>query len=407
MLIQDGLRRVADAVRERLPELHDLMGARLRVATPSYPSSGNEQLGAAYSETITASLRDVLEYLADGRSAAIRVSNPTLREVRLAAQAGVELQVLLQGSRTAQATLWQFVLEEAHRLIPDATERMAVLRNASANHFAWNDAISVAIIEAFQQENTAYALQSSNRRRITVLRALLADLPVDTAVLDYPLSGSHLAAQVWGSAVPAAIDALAAATNSRPLAASLPDGVSWVWLRWPQRAGRPVDVLTAAELPPGACIAFGALGTGADGFRLSHRQAGDARAVAIALDRPLVWYDDVVLEAHALHDLAAVRAFIVDELTGLGDVLDPENALIQTLRTYFANGQNATLAAQQLGVHNRTVAYRLRSVESKVGNSVMRRDEFAVALRLAGLVTTLRKQIPDESAGYGLAEPAL
>ena len=160
MLIQDGLRRVADAVRERLPELHDLMGARLRVATPSYPSSANEQLGAAYSETITASLRDVLEYLADGRSAAIRISNPTLREVRLAAQAGVELQVLLQGSRTAQATLWQFVLEEAHRLIPDATERMAVLRNASANHFAWNDAISVAIVEAFQQENTAYALQS-------------------------------------------------------------------------------------------------------------------------------------------------------------------------------------------------------------------------------------------------------
>ncbi len=120
-----------------------------------------------------------------------------------------------------------------------------------------------------------------------------------------------------------------------------------------------------------------------------------------------VWYDDVVLEALAMHDLPATRAFVLDELEPLGDVLDPDNVLIETLRTYFEVGENAVVTAQRLGVHSRTVAYRLRSVESKMGAEGMSRDELPTALRLVKLVTSIGEDELSAVTHPSLATPAL
>jgi len=385
MLIAGGLRLVTDGLRDRLPEVFDAIHRRLH-ATSAYPE--NEQLSAAESETIAASLRDVLDYVA-GEQAHVpqRVSNEALREVRLAAHNGIALEVLLQASRTAQATLWQFVLEEAHRVLPDPADRVAVLRRASANHFAWNDAIARDVVLAYEQENATLAL-SGDRRRLATLQALLAGLPADTAALGYSFADSHVAALVSGVGSDALIAASARQLRIRPLAVNAHDGLVWAWWSWPRVAGRARTLLGGLELPAHARIAVGAVGEGLEGFRLSHRQAVEARAVALALDRRRVFYDDVVLEAHALHDLAAVRAFVLEELEPLGSGGDaPENnALVETMRVYFQSGQNAAVTAQKLQVHSRTVAYRLRSVEAKIGADGMNRDEFVVAVRLVGLV---------------------
>ncbi len=398
MSIESGLRLVTDAVRERVPELYDVIKRRLQAETPTYSSAGNESLSAAESETITASLRDVLDHIADGGSGSTRVSNEALREVRLAARAGVGLQVLLQGSRVAQSVTWDFVLEEAHRLLADGNERMAVLRRASAHHFAWNETISAAIVEAFEQESSVYALQSRERRKMSTLKALLAGLPVDTADLEYPLAGRHLAARVWGAAPEPVARSIGDRTGLRPLVGIQSADECLVWLPWPARLGWPADVLSGLDLPKDTHAAFGAVGEGLDGFRLSHRQAGEARAVAEALGRQVAWYDEVVLEAVALHDIAATRTFVLDELGPLGDVTDPGNVLIETLRAYFATGENAVNTATRLGVHSRTVAYRLRSVEAKIGKAALHRDELVIALRLAALVAALgERDSPAES----------
>ena len=51
---------------------------------------------------------------------------------------------------------------------------------------------------------------------------------------------------------------------------------------------------------------------------------------------------------------------------------------------------NASRAAVMLGVHERTISYRLRSIESKLGADVAtRRDELGVALRLLAVVRTI------------------
>jgi hypothetical protein len=279
------------------------------------------------------------------------------------------------------------VLEEAHRVLPDPADRVAVLRRASANHFAWNDAIARDVVLAYEQENATLAL-SGDRRRLATLQALLAGLPADTAALGYSFADSHVAALVSGVGSDALIAASARQLRIRPLAVNAHDGLVWAWWSWPRVAGRARTLLGGLELPAHARIAVGAVGEGLEGFRLSHRQAVEARAVALALDRRRVFYDDVVLEAHALHDLAAVRAFVLEELEPLGSGGDaPENnALVETMRVYFQSGQNAAVTAQKLQVHSRTVAYRLRSVEAKIGADGMNRDEFVVAVRLVGLV---------------------
>lgn len=407
MSIESGLRQVTDATRERVPELYDLIRSRLQSEVPDYSRAGNEQLSAAESETITASLRDVLDYIADGSSGSVRASNEALREVRLAARAGASLQDLLLTSRVAQSTTWDCVLEEAHRLIDEPAQREAVLRRANANHFRWNEFISAAIVEAFEQESSLYALHGRERRKLATINALLAGQPVDTAELEYTFERSHLAARVWGGAPDHVAQAVRERVGGRPLVVAKPGGDGFLWIPWSARFGAPAEVLGELELDGETRVAFGAVGEGLEGFRLSHRQAGEAKAVAEALDMRQVWYDDVVLEALARHDLAAVRSFVLEELKPLGEALDPGNVLIETLRMYFAVGENAVTTARKLGVHSRTVAYRLRSVEAKIGAAGMHREELAIAVRLAKLVAAVGETDSATVPSPALPTPAL
>ncbi|HLQ47495.1 MAG TPA: helix-turn-helix domain-containing protein, partial [Candidatus Dormibacteraeota bacterium] len=85
-------------------------------------------------------------------------------------------------------------------------------------------------------------------------------------------------------------------------------------------------------------------------------------------------------------DEARARAFVSRELRGIdGD--DPRSRrLRRTLRAYFASAQNGSAAAALLGVHEHTVAYRLRTIEDRLGRPVAaRRAELETALRLLEL----------------------
>jgi len=409
VFIEQGLRQLTDATRERIPEIYEEIRRRLRAEAHTEGAPDNPQLSSAESDTILASLNDVLTHISDPNSPLTRASNEALREVRVSVQAGVGLHDLLHASRIGQSVTWSFLLDEAYRSIPDTQERAAVLRHASARQFAWNDAVSTAIVEAFQQQSAAYALQSHERRKMATLNSLLAGLPVDTAVLDYSLRGQHLAAIVSGASPESVARTIGQhmKMSLRPLVASTPNGMGFLWIPWPRRSGQPKDELGGMSVLDGAHLAFGTVNEGLEGFRVSHRQANEAHNVGKALGLPVTWYEDTSLEALALHDTAAARAFVHEELEPLGDIDDPSNVLIETLRVYFTNGENAVLTAQKLDVHPRTVAYRLRSAESKLGAERLRRGEFAVALRLGRLVSALPSEDAGPETNPGLPTPAL
>ena len=77
-------------------------------------------------------------------------------------------------------------------------------------------------------------------------------------------------------------------------------------------------------------------------------------------------YDDVALECVMLADERAARAFVAAELAPLDRGRDGAK-LRETLTAYFASGFNASAAAAMLKVNDRTIAYRLNSIEEQLG----------------------------------------
>jgi DNA-binding PucR family transcriptional regulator len=77
-----------------------------------------------------------------------------------------------------------------------------------------------------------------------------------------------------------------------------------------------------------------------------------------------------------------------------------------TLRTYFSLGQNASATGALLEVHERTVGYRLATIEDRIGRPLTRRrDELGVALRIHALIESDSDvAVEDEQAAPALRE---
>ena len=161
--------------------------------------------------------------------------------------------------------------------------------------------------------------------------------------------------------------------------ASGTDGTAWGWLggtradvvpaggehgpAGPSADGVHVPADAKLEPPPGTQLAVGTPGEGVEGFRSSHRQALSTYRIARGTTQPVTTFADVVLLALTLQDPTLAREFVRCELGPLAGDDARSQLLRETLRAYFDAGQNAAAAAAALGVHERTVTYRLRSIE--------------------------------------------
>ncbi|MER5438430.1 helix-turn-helix domain-containing protein [Streptomyces sp. NPDC002790] len=387
MALEDNLRTLSDTIRERLPALTDAIQHRLREEVPEYYVRDDPRLAASETESIMSSLRDILDGLTGNREAPATASDATLREARLAAQANLDLHALLHTSRVAQACLWDVFLEVANEHIQDDEERLDMLRRVSKFHFAWNDRVTASIIDTYQKEYSAFYLQGRDRKRRAMVRDILAGLPVDAAALGYQLRGRHLALIAWGGSPEAALKRIATTFGWQVLTVAGSDDTVLAWLGRPGTKSTGDQDVSAVDFGPDTYVACGQYANDVEGFRLSHRQAWQAYRVARISARQVTWYQDVALEALVLRDLTAVSDFVSQELGPLHGTGERARVLRGTLVAYFASGQNAASTATVIGVHERTVAYRLRSIEKWLGVSVSaRRDELSVALRLFELL---------------------
>ena len=376
--------RLASRLVESVDDVVDAYFERLTAEEP-YWGRERPELFDTYRAISRASILAELECLRDGARPPAELPEADLEFARGAARIGARPTDLGQAYRRGHACHWEawFDLVEAEPLDPE--HRRALLARGSDFFFDYATQLSRMTLDEYTRERD-HMLSDREQRRVHLVHELLAGNDVDPAALGYDPAGSNLAFVAWGEAASEAARAAGAALARPVLVVGVLEDETWGWLGG-SAAPDTVQRLARADLPDGAALAFGDDAAGTEGFVLSHEQARRAERAGRRSGRPVTHYADVALESLAAVDEDAAAAFVKRELAGIdgGDVRSAR--LRETLRAWFAAGHNAAAAAAALGVHEQTVAQRLRTVEERTGRPVAaRRAELETALRLRDLI---------------------
>jgi hypothetical protein len=338
-------------------------------------------------EITHASILAEIECLRDGAVVPDEIPGVDGDLARLAAHLGSPLEFMLWGYRNGHRVQWESFLDLLDELepAPPAHRRRELLDAAGAFFFAYADRLSDLVTQVYTREREQL-LRGTEQRRMQAVARLLDGQDADADALGYDPAGHHIGIVLSGADGPAAARLLGTLLDRRVLVLVIDDGLWWGWLGGKTALG---DIAVRAGLagwapPHGTVVAAGGEASGPDGFSVTHREAAAAHIAARRNRAPLTLFSDIALESLAGADRDAARRFVARELAGI-DAEDHRSSILrETLRAWFAHGQNAAATAAALGVHEQTVAQRLRAVEERTGRApALRRAELDVALRLA------------------------
>lgn len=371
----------------QLDDLADGVGRRIDDGVPEYRLIVDPGLVAVRARRIRAALRSVAHDLLGREGRIADVTAEAVAEARTAAQAGIDLSLLIRTHRVAQSAIWDVMIDVTTRMVPDPAEQLAVQQWLSRVLHAWSDDIVVAVVDAYQAELHRFFYESRDRVLRAELREFIAGRTSELPSSRFPVGGVHVAAVCWGVDTADTVRSVAATLDARH--ALSVEGTSGARLAW--FAVSPAvdyEVFVSRLVPAvGSHVALGPVAHGEGGFRTGHRAAWRAYGIGRWSGAAVTAYPDVALESLFTADLRAARDFVDQQL----GKLDPQDArteiLCTTLQAYFASGCNAVAAATALDVHERTVSYRLKSIEERLGRTVVEgAEDLMVALRLRRLL---------------------
>lgn len=309
----------------------------------------------------------------------VHLGDPAAEVTRIAA----DLDLCLELYRAAHMVLWEawFELVETDSL--DPSQRRELLRRGSDFLFAYAGHLGDFAVEFFRRQLEP---SGEKQRRFRAVSDFLSGDPFAAAAIEFDLDRHHLAVIAWGEDPADGIRSLATLLARPFLLVSPPalTGVAWAWISG-HRPLEPHQELALRDFDPDRVrIAVGLEGNGERGFRASHRQALRARQLVGDGDPSVIHFGDVAVEALAVESEEDARAFVAHELHGIEDETPTSQRIRETLAAYFAAECNAACAGAALGIHQQTVANRLRSAEQRLGcDSIgVRRVELELALRL-------------------------
>lgn len=339
-------------------------------------------------------LRDTVESNVETFFAAIRygisvknVEPPiaALEYSRRLAQREVSANALTRAYRLGHRAALRFILEEIRATDLDPELGLAVYELMEAVSFDYIDEISQRVVEAYQDERDRW-LESRNSVRASRVRDLLAsgeDVDVDAAArsIRYPLRRIHLAAVAWceesgdGNELSSMerffvrfAESIGAQEN--PLFISIDRVTAWVWVPVPREAAHDV-VSRLRAFDDGPFVAVGNPLPGVDGFRRSHRQAQDARTVALAGAASSCRFtaagdSGVAVAALLGGNVESAARWVAEVLGPLAEATENDERLRETLRAFLGSGSSYKAAAEDLHLHTNSVKYRVnRAVERR------------------------------------------
>jgi hypothetical protein len=302
-----------------------------------------------------------------------------LLQARRAARSGISIDTVLRRYIGGYSLFADFVIQEAERNEVDTGDVQELLRQLGRLF----DRLLAALAAEYEREMRAN-VGTAEMRRSERLRRLLDGESMDVKEFSYDFDGYHVGAIAAGADAADAIRMLASELDRRLLLAQRGDGIAWAWLggRWELHPGEIKSTIDRIW-PDGLALALGEPGRGLGGWRLTHRQAGAAFAIAQLEGAGPVYYASVALLASTLQDTLLEASLRTTFLEPLKQDRDAGEAARQTLRAYLSSGRNASSAAARLGVSRRTVTNRLRAIEERLKRPISAVGaEIEVALQL-------------------------
>jgi GGDEF-like domain/PucR C-terminal helix-turn-helix domain len=323
-----------------------------------------------------------------------RVEAPTaaLEYARRLAQHGVPVNALVRAYRLGQRQMNELVFGELRAMdIPEAT-RVAVIEAITATMFEYIDWMSQQVVGVYEDERERWLENQNSLRALRVREVLAANKAVDvdaaTTAIRYPLRWHHVGLIMWYPDPGTEGDDLArlqrflrelgeaAGAGAVPLFVAADRSCGWGWLPYRAVAADAVEKVRrfAQTRPDSPSVAIGKMAGGIEGFRRSHRQAWEARGVALIRKRPNPSTPTVIaasdpglsVVARLGGDVADTREWVAAVLGDLAGDNENDARLRETLRMYLGCGASYKVAAEELNMHFNSVKYRVgRAVERR------------------------------------------
>lgn len=343
---------------------------------------------------------DTMLYALSYDLAVERVEAPTaaLEYARRLAQRGIPVHALVRAYRLGQRRMNELIFAELHEIEIPEPMRVPVIEAMSAAMFEYIDWMSQQVVVVYEDERERWLENQNSLRGLRVREVLDPNKTVDvdaaTTSIRYPLRWHHLALVMWYADAAGEGDELgrlqrflrelgeAAGAGSGPLFVAADKSCGWGWLPYRAAVSDVVPKVRRFALarPDSPSLAIGTMAGGVEGFRRSHREAQQARGVAIIRDcrgPGVIAADDPGLSVVARlgGDVDGIRDWVRTVLGDLADENENDERLRETLRVYLACGCSYKLAAEELNLHFNSVKYR-------VGRAVARRGREIGADRL-------------------------
>jgi DNA-binding PucR family transcriptional regulator len=395
-------RRYDDAaVIESAAAVVDRLGARLGDVTQSI----HDTLAREISQLRDAPLLDLLGASVEGNVDTVfralrydipieRVEPPTtaLEYARRLAQHGVPASALIRAYRLGHQALLCIAFDETRDLGLDPVLGLDVFERLTTVTFRYIDWISQQVAAVYETEREHWLENRSNVRTIRVTEVLDGgDVDVDavTAAIRYSLRRTHLALVLWfANDTNTGTELVRLERLLRELAEAIGGGSplfiaadrvsGWGWIPlgadtpegWDETIRRCV-----AKCPDAPYVAIGSPLPGVDGFRRSHRQAQNARRVAIAAGSSalqVISAGEPGLSAAALlsADMSDAQAWVHEVLGPLSSPADNDALLRDTLRIFLREGSSYKAAAEELNLHFNSVKYRVQRAVERRGRPI-------------------------------------
>ena len=328
-----------------------------------------------------------------------RVEAPTaaLEYARRLAQRGVPVNALVRAYRLGQRRVNELIFAELRAIDIPESMRVAVIEAITGTMFEYIDWMSQQVVAVYEDERERWLENQNSLRALRVREILAANKAIDvdgvTTAIRYPLRWHHLGLVAWYADPGTEGDELArlqrfvrdlgeaAGAAAAPLFVAADQSCGWGWL--PYRTAGPdavADVVSkvrrfALSRPDPPSVAIGTMAGGVEGFRCSHREAEEARGVAIVSDRrgqTVIAATDPGLSVVARlgGDVVATRDWVATVLGGLASDDENDARLRETLRVFLGCGSSYKVAAEDLNLHFNSVKYRVARAVARRGREI-------------------------------------